>query len=358
MGSHLVRRSLKLLWQLCPRKEPKSDNIGPLQDIGYLGKLKQKQQLMEYKKTRQGYVDGLKALAKTDEKILVLDADVAKATQTFEFEALYPDRFFNCGVQEQNMLSVAAGLALEGFTPFASTFGVFATCRAGDQMRNSIAYPKLNVKVGATHCGLTTGGDGASHQANEDIAIVRSLPNFTILVPGDYEEAKQATIAAASYEGPVYLRFGRDAYPIVPSVHGPFEIGKAKVLQLGDDLTIITTGIMVSEGIAAAQVLEEKGHSVRLLHLPTIKPLDTAAIIAAAEATKGIITAEEHSIIGGLGEAVAGVVSQHCPKPVIRIGMQDVFGESGQAQELMDKYHLRARNIVEAGENLIAKFYS
>lgn len=313
---------------------------------------------MEYKKTRQGYVDGLKELAKTNDQILVLDADVARATQTFEFEAEYPDRFFNCGVQEQNMLSVAAGLALEGYTPFASTFGVFATCRGGDQMRNSIAYPKLNVKVGATHCGLTTGGDGASHQANEDIAIVRSFPNFTILVPGDYEEAKQATIAAASHEGPVYLRFGRDSYPLVPQVHGAFQIGKAKLLQSGSDLTIITTGIMVSEGIKAARQLEALGLSIRLLHLPTIKPLDTEAIIAAAEATKGIITAEEHSVIGGLGEAVAGVVSENCPKPVLRIGMQDVFGESGQAQELMDKYGLRAQNIVEAGQRILTQFYS
>ena len=313
---------------------------------------------MEYKKTRQGYVDGLKELAKTNDQILVLDADVAKATQTFEFEAEYPDRFFNCGVQEQNMLSVAAGLALEGYTPFASTFGVFATCRGGDQMRNSIAYPKLNVKVGATHCGLTTGGDGASHQANEDIAIVRSFPNFTILVPGDYEEAKQATIAAASHEGPVYLRFGRDSYPLVPQVHGAFQIGKAKLLQSGSDLTIITTGIMVSEGIKAARQLETLGLSIRLLHLPTIKPLDTEAVIAAAEATKGIITAEEHSVIGGLGEAVAGVVSENCPKPVLRIGMQDVFGESGQAQELMDKYGLRAQNIVEAGQRILTQFYS
>lgn len=312
---------------------------------------------MDYKKTRKGYVDGLKELARTNDKILVLDADVAKATQTFEFEAAYPDRFFNCGVQEQNMLSVAAGLSIEGFIPFASTFGVFATCRGGDQLRNSIAYPNQNVKIGATHCGLTTGGDGASHQANEDIAIVRSMPNFTILVPGDYEEAKQATIAAAQIKGPVYLRFGRDAYPVVPQIHGSFEIGKAKTLRQGDDLTIITTGIMVSEGIAAADALQEKGIAVRLIHLPTVKPIPEEPIINAARATKGIITIEEHSIIGGLGEAVSAVVAQSCPKPVFRIGMPDVFGESGQAQELLDKYGLRAKNVVEAAEDLLAKFY-
>ena len=308
---------------------------------------------MASQKTRQGYVDGLKILGHANLDVLVLDADVAKATQTFEFEAEFPDRFFNCGVQEQNMLSVAAGLALEGFVPFASTFGVFASCRAGDQLRNSIAYPNLNVKIGATHCGLTTGGDGASHQANEDIAIVRSMPNFTILVPGDYEEAKQATLAAAAYQGPVYLRFGRDSYPVVPELHGDFEIGKARVLREGTDICLITTGIMVSEGLKAADILEETGYSVRLLHIPTIKPLDTEAIISAAKETRGIVTAEEHSIIGGLGEAVAGVVSEHHPCRVLRIGMKDVFGESGQAQELMDKYGLRASNIVEAANNIL-----
>ncbi|MEM7381415.1 MAG: transketolase family protein, partial [Bacteroidota bacterium] len=174
---------------------------------------------MEYKQTRLGYADALIALGKENEKVVVLDADVAKATLTEKFEAVYPDRFFNCGVQEQNMLSAAAGLALEGFVPFASTFGVFATCRAGDQMRSSIAYPNLNVKIGVTHCGISTGGDGASHQSNEDIAMARTLPNMTVIVPGDYEEARLATLAAAKMEGPVYLRFGRDKYPVVPQIH-------------------------------------------------------------------------------------------------------------------------------------------
>src|SRR3990170_4544126 len=207
---------------------------------------------MEFKHTRQGYVDGLLELAKEIPNMVVLDADVAKATKTVDFQAAYPHRFFNCGVQEQNMLSASAGLALEGFLPFATTFGIFATCRAGDQMRNSIAYPKANVKIGATHCGISTGGDGASHQSIEDIAIARSFPNMTVLVPGDYEEAKQATRAAAHHNGPVYLRFGRDSYPVVPEVHGPFEIGKARLIRDGSDVTIITTGIMVSEGLSAA----------------------------------------------------------------------------------------------------------
>lgn len=310
---------------------------------------------MEYKLTRQGYVDGLVELVSEIPDLVVLDADVAKATKTVDFQAVYPDRFFNCGVQEQNMLSAAAGLALEGFLPFASTFGVFACCRAGDQMRNSIAYPRLNVKIGATHCGISTGGDGASHQSVEDIAITRSFPNMTVLVPGDYEEAKQATKAAAYHPGPVYLRFGRDAYPVVEAIHGRFQIGKSKLLTMGSDITIVTTGIMVSEGLAAADKLMEKGYSVRVLHFPTIKPLDETAIVAAARETKGIVTAEEHSVIGGLGEAVAGIVAQSEPCPVIRVGVMDVFGESGHAAELLDKYGLRAANIVEAAHKILSK---
>jgi transketolase len=307
----------------------------------------------EYKKTRQGYADGLIELGATHPDLVVLDADVAKATQTYQFEAEYPDRFFNCGVQEQNLLCVAAGLALEGFLPFASTFGVFATCRAGDQLRNAIAYPKLNVKVGVTHCGISTGGDGASHQANEDIAIARVMPNMTVLVPGDYEEARLATIAAADYEGPMYLRFGRDTYPVVPEIHGSFEIGSAKQLRAGSDLTIITTGIMVSEGLAAADTLADEGYDVRVLHMPTVKPLDKEAVVAAARETSGIVTAEEHSIFGGLGEAVAGVVAEHHPCHVLRVGVKDVFGESGHAQELLDKYGLRARDIAAAARRIL-----
>jgi transketolase len=290
-----------------------------------------------FKQTRQGYADALIELAETMPHLVVLDTDVAKATRTVDFETAYPDRFFNCGVQEQNLLSVSAGMALEGFL----------TCRAADQLRNSIAYPKLNVKVAATHCGISTGGDGASHQANEDIAIARALPNMTVLVPGDYEESKQATIAAAHYKGPVYLRFGRDTYPVVPELHGPFEIGKAKHLRDGNDLTIITTGIMAIEGLQAADLLAAEGIRARVLHMPTIKPIDEAAIIAAARETGGIVTVEEHNILGGLGEAVAGVVCEHHPCQVRRVGVRDVYGQSGQAQELLDLYGLRAKNVVE-----------
>lgn len=308
---------------------------------------------MEQKHTRQGYVDALLEMAGGTPNLIVLDSDVAKATKTVDFEAAYPHRFFNCGVQEQNMLSAAAGLALEGFLPFATTFGVFATCRAGDQMRNSIAYPKVNVKVAATHCGITTGGDGASHQSVEDIAIARSFANMTVIVPGDYEESKQATKAAARFQGPVYLRFERDVYPVVKEIHGKFEIGRAKLLRKGADLTIITTGIMVSEGLIAADKLGEEGYTVRLLHMPTVKPLDQEAVIAAAKETGGIVTAEEHSIIGGLGEAVAGVVGEVHPCLVIRIGVKDTFGESGQKDELMDKYGLRAVDILEGARKIL-----
>ncbi|MCI0537081.1 MAG: transketolase family protein [Verrucomicrobiales bacterium] len=309
---------------------------------------------MQFKQTRQGYVDALIELADQLPNLVVLDSDVAKASKTCDFEKVFPDRFFNCGVQEQNMLSVAAGLALEGFIPFATTFCVFATGRAGDQLRNSIAYPKLNVKLGCTHGGISTGGDGASHQANEDIAMVRALPNMTLVVPGDYEEAKQATKAAARFEGPVYLRFGRDSYPVVAEIHGAFEVGKAKLLCVGSDVTIVTTGIMVSEALQAAEQLMTNGISARLLHMPTVKPLDTAPLLAAARETGGLVTAEEHSILGGLGEAVAGFLGENHPTLVRRVGMKDVFGESGQAQELLDKYGLRARDIVREAKAILS----
>lgn len=311
--------------------------------------------MIEYKQTRQGYVDALLELAPQIPELIVLDADVAKATKTCDFQQKYPHRHFNCGTAEQNELSAAAGLALEGFLPFATTFAMFATARAGDQLRNSIAYPGLNVKIGATHGGLTTGGDGASHQACEDLAITRALPNLTVLVPGDYEEAKQATIAAARHQGPVYLRFGRDTYPVVPELHGAFAIGRAKLLRDGRDVTLVSTGIMAHEVLRAAEQLAASGVSARVLHYPTLKPFDQGPILRAGAETGGLVTAEEHSIIGGLGEAVAAVIAEAgLPARVRRIGLKDVFGESGQAQELLDKYGLRARNIVQAARELLA----
>ncbi|HEX3988142.1 MAG TPA: transketolase C-terminal domain-containing protein [Verrucomicrobiae bacterium] len=311
---------------------------------------------MEFRQTRQGYVDALIELARELPELLVLDSDVAKATKTCDFEKLYPARFFNCGTQEQNLMSVAAGLALEGFIPFATTFAAFAATRASDQVRNSIAYPKANVKIGATHGGISTGGDGASHQINEDIAIMRSFPNMTVLVPGDYEEARLATRAAARFVGPVYLRFGRDTYPVVRELHGGFEIGKAKLLCEGTDVTIVTTGIMASEGLKAASVLRSESISARVIHMPTVKPIDTEALLRAAKETRGVVTAEEHSILGGLGEAVAGFLAETDYRvPVRRVGVRDVFGESGQAQELLDNYGLRASDIAREVRRIISR---
>ncbi len=307
------------------------------------------------KQTRQGYVDALIELAASMPELVVLDADVAKATKTCDFEKKFPARFFNCGTAEQNELSVAAGLSLEGYVPFATTFGVFATGRAGDQLRASICYPKANVKVAATHCGLSTGGDGASHQACEDIAIARVMPNLTILVPGDYEEARLATIAAARHEGPVYLRLGRDSYPVVPALHDTFTIGRAKLLREGSDITLVSTGVMVSEVLAAADILAQEGVRARVLHFPTIKPLDLEPLLAAATETHGFVTAEEHSIIGGLGEAIAAAVAEAgAPSALRRVGTKDVFGESGTMAELFDKYGLRAANIVAEARALLA----
>jgi len=308
---------------------------------------------MQNKQTRQGYADALIELGEEMPELVVLDSDVSKGTKTCDFEKVFPRRFFNCGTQEQNLLSVAAGLAREGFIPFASTFGVFATCRAADQLRNSIAYPKANVKVAATHCGSSTGGDGASHQANEDIAIARSFPNMTVLVPGDYEEARLATKAAAKFVGPVYLRFGRDTYPVVEAIHGSFVIGKANVLRLGRDVTIVTTGIMVKEGLEAATILEARGYSAFVIHMPTVKPFDGTTLLQAARQTRGIVTAEEHSIIGGLGEAVASFMSEAYPMPLRRVGVNDIFGESGTAQELLDLHGLRAKNIVDKALSIL-----
>ena len=311
---------------------------------------------MSTKQTRQGYVDALIELAPQMPELLVLDADVAKATKTCDFEQRFPARFFNCGAAEQNELAVAAGLALEGFVPFATTFAMFATARAGDQLRNAICYPRVNVKVAATHGGISTGGDGASHQACEDIAITRALPNLTVLVPGDYEEARRATLAAARFVGPVYLRFGRDTYPIVPELHGEFTIGRAKVLRDGADVTLVSTGITASEVLGAAATLAREGVSARVLHVPTIKPLDVEPLLAAARETRGFVTAEEHSIIGGLGDAVAATLAEAgVPAIVKRIGVKDVFGESGQAGELLDKYGLRATNIATAARELLGK---
>ena len=298
--------------------------------------------------TREAYGEALVELGKENPDVVVLDADLAKSTKTIDFGKQYPHRFFDMGVAEQNMLGTAAGLAAAGKIPFCSTFAVFATGRAFDQLRNSIAYPRLNVKICASHAGITVGEDGASHQSVEDIALVRSVPNLTVFIPADAVETKKAVMAAAEIKGPVYIRLGRMAVPVLHEDAFVFEPGKALLMREGADATIIATGIMVAEAIAAARQLAEEGLDVRVLNIHTIKPLDVGAVISAAKDTKAIVTAEEHSIIGGLGSAVAETVCEHYPVPVYRVGIPDTFGESGTPAELIERYGLTARHLVEA----------
>lgn len=298
--------------------------------------------------TREAYGEALAELGKKNPDIVVLDADLAKSTKTIDFGKQYPHRFFDMGVAEQNMLGTAAGLAAAGKIPFCSTFAVFATGRAFDQLRNSIAYPRLNVKICASHAGITVGEDGASHQSVEDIALMRSVPNLTVFIPADAVETKKAVMSAAEIKGPVYIRLGRMAVPVLHEENFVFEPGKALLMKEGTDATIIATGIMVAEAIAAARQLAEEGLDVRVLNVHTLKPLDVEAVINAARDTKAIVTAEEHSIIGGLGSAVAETVCEHYPVPVYRVGIPDTFGESGTPAELIERYGLTARHLVEA----------
>lgn len=298
--------------------------------------------------TREAYGEALAELGKENPDVVVLDADLAKSTKTIDFGKQYPHRFFDMGVAEQNMLGTAAGLAAAGKIPFCSTFAVFATGRAFDQLRNSIAYPKLNVKICASHAGITVGEDGASHQSVEDIALVRSVPNLTVFIPADAVETKKAVMAAAEIKGPVYIRLGRMAVPVLHEENFVFEPGKALLMREGADATIIATGIMVAEALSAARQLAEEGLDVRVLNIHTIKPLDVGAVISAAKDTKAIVTAEEHNIIGGLGSAVAETVCEHYPVPVYRVGIPDTFGESGTPAELIERYGLTARHLVEA----------
>lgn len=304
--------------------------------------------------TRDAYGEALVELGHKNDQVVVLDADLSKSTKTHGFSQAFPDRFFNMGIAEQNLLGTAAGLATAGKIPFASTFAMFATGRGFEIIRNSICYPKLNVKVCATHAGLTVGEDGASHQSVEDIALMRSIPNMTVIVPADGVETKAVIHAIADYQGPVYVRLGRLAVPTVnDEANYEFQLGKGKVLRDGKDLTIVATGIMVAEALEAAKVLaEEKGIDARVINIHTIKPLDTELIIAAAKETGAILTAEEHNIIGGLGSAVAEAVVEHAPVPMFRLGVKDTFGESGKPQELMEKYGLTAKDIVQAAEGL------
>lgn len=302
---------------------------------------------MDNKATREAYGDGLVALAEKREDLIVLDADLSAATKTGIFRKAYPEKHFNCGIAEANMMGVAAGIATTGKLVFASSFAMFAAGRAFEIVRNSIGYPHLNVKIGATHAGISVGEDGATHQCNEDIALMRTIPGMTIINPSDYVEAKAAVLAMAEYEGPTYLRFGRLAVPIFnDEATYKFEVGKGITMKDGKDITIIASGLMVAEAMEAGKALAEQGIDARVINIHTIKPIDRDIIIKAARETGKIVTVEEHSVIGGLGSAVGDVVLEECPVPVIKIGMKDTFGESGPAKELLKKYGLCAENIV------------
>lgn len=303
--------------------------------------------------TRDAYGAALKELGARDD-ILVLDADLAKATKTITFKKEFPEKFIDCGIAEGNMMGVAAGLAASGYTVFASSFAMFAAGRAFEQVRNSIAYPKLNVKIGATHAGISVGEDGASHQCCEDIALMRSIPGMVIINPADDVEAKAAVHAAAAHEGPVYMRFGRLAVPRVNSEDYKFELGKGVELRSGKDVTIVATGLMVNEALIAADTLKEEGIDARVINIHTIKPIDKDILVKAAKETGAIVTAEEHSIIGGLGSAVSEVLAEEYPVPVVRLGVNDTFGKSGPALELLKIFGLDAANIVEKAKKAVS----
>lgn len=297
--------------------------------------------------TRDAYGKALVELGEKDEKVVVLDADLAAATKTGAFKKAFPERFFDTGIAESNMMGIAAGLATTGYTVFASSFAMFAAGRAFEQVRNTIGYPHLNVKIGATHAGISVGEDGASHQCCEDIALMRTIPGMVIINPADDIEARAAVLAAAKYEGPVYMRFGRLAVPRIFDENYKFEIGKAVTLKEGTDVTVIATGLLVAEAVEAAKILESEGISVNLINMATIKPLDKEAVIAAAKKTGCIVTAEEHNIIGGLGSAVSEAVCEAYPVPVVKLGVEDTFGKSGPAVELLHLFGLDAEHIVE-----------
>lgn len=301
--------------------------------------------------TREAYGKALVELGSKDERVVVLDADLSKSTMTTFFAKEFPGRFFNMGIAEQNLMATAAGLALSGKIPFASTFAIFATGRAYEQIRNAIAYAGVNVKIAASHAGITVGEDGASHQSVEDIALMRVIPNMTVIVPADAEEARQAVFAAADYYGPVYLRLGRPAVPVIYDSGYEFKIGRAHRLREGKDAAVIACGIMVYEALQAAEELSAEGIEITVLNLSTIKPLDTEAIISAA-ATGAVVTAEEHTVIGGLGGAVAEVLAVNKPVPMAMVGIEDTFGESGTPAGLMAKYNLTAAAIKAAVKSI------
>ncbi|MDD4570751.1 MAG: transketolase family protein [Tepidanaerobacteraceae bacterium] len=301
--------------------------------------------------TREAYGQALAEIGEEIKEIVVLDADLSGSTKTAIFAKKYPERFFNMGIAEQNLMSTAAGFATCGKIPFASTFAIFATGRAFEQVRNSICYPQLNVKIAATHAGLTVGEDGATHQSIEDLAIMRALPNMTVINPADGVEAKKAVKAAALHKGPVYLRFGRMAVETIFDEDYDFQIGKGEILKEGTDVAIIATGIMVGEALKAAKLLEHDGVNAMVVNIHTLKPIDEEIILKAAECG-AIVTAEEHTIIGGLGSAVAEVLAEKKPTPMRKVGIKDQFGQSGKPDELLKLYNLTAEDIVKAAKEM------
>ncbi|MBQ9545456.1 MAG: transketolase family protein [Clostridia bacterium] len=304
--------------------------------------------------TREAYGAALAEFG-AEYDLVVFDADLSKSTKTSTFQKAFPDRFFNCGIAEGNMMAVAAGVATTGKIAFASSFAMFAAGRAFEQVRNSIGYPHLNVKIGATHAGITVGEDGATHQCNEDLGLMRTIPGMVVINPADAVEARAAVLAAIKHDGPVYLRFGRLAVPVINDEDTyEFEIGKGQVVADGDDVTIVSTGVLTAQAIIAREMLSKEGISARLVNIHTIKPIDSQLLAESAAKTGCIVTAEEHSIIGGLGSAVCESVAETCPVPVLRVGVNDVFGKSGKAVELLDEFGISAPFIAEKAKLAIS----
>ncbi len=311
--------------------------------------------MADKKATREAYGEALAEFGDVYSNLVVLDADLSAATKTSIFKKKFPERFFNCGIAESNMMSVAAGMSTSGLVVFASTFAMFAAGRAYEQVRNSIGYPHMNVKIGATHAGISVGEDGATHQCLEDISLMREIPGMVVINPSDTVEARAAVEAAIKYNGPVYLRFGRLAVPVINDQESyKFEIGKGVEFSEGKDVTIVATGLMVCEALRAKEILASEGIDAGVINIHTIKPIDSKLLIKAAKATGAIVTAEEHSIIGGLGSAVMEAISEACPVPVVRLGINDEFGQSGKAEVLLAHYGLTAENIAEKAKKAIS----
>jgi len=305
--------------------------------------------------TRQGWADALKELGKQDPRVVVLDADLAKSTLTCQFRDKFPDRFYDVGIAEQNMMNIAGGLSLTGLIPFVCTYGVFVSGRAWEQIRTSICYGELNVKIGGAHGGISVGPDGATHQALEEIAIMRVLPNMKMIVPCDYYETKKAVLAMKDIDGPVYVRFGREKVPVLTDENTPFEIGKAYTVREGTDVSIMACGPMVAESLDAAEFLQEKGVSAEVINMHTIKPIDKDAILTSAAKTGCVVTAEEHQKAGGMGSAIMEVLAQNHPVPVEMVGIDDTFGESGKPRELMEKYGITSKEVIEQALKVIIR---